>query len=99
MTKSCYQKAVELLGPRPHFVQQLRQKLSARHYPDEEIEAAIERLSGMGVLDDYETARGLVKSRQRRSPIGRRRKLYGLPPGLTHQRLLGITQALQFEPE
>jgi SOS response regulatory protein OraA/RecX len=73
LTKSCYQKAVELLSFRPHFVVQLRQKLSDRHYSDDEIEASVERLTRSGLLDDFETARGFVASRLRRGPIGRRR--------------------------
>ena len=73
MTKSCYQKALELLALRPHFVEQLRQKLSDRHYDAEEIEASIARLLESGLLEDYETARGFVESRLRRGPIGGRR--------------------------
>jgi len=73
LTKSCYQKAIELLSRRPHFVEQLRQKLADRHYAGDEIEATIERLSQSALLDDYETARGFVEMRLRRGPIGRRR--------------------------
>jgi regulatory protein len=73
LKKNCYQKALELLAPRPHFVEQLRQKLSDRDYEYAEVEKTLERLLESGLLDDLETARGFVRTRLRRGPIGRRR--------------------------
>jgi SOS response regulatory protein OraA/RecX len=60
---SCYEKAVELLGQRPHFRRQLAQKLARRGYPEAEIEQALDRLAEQGYLDDAEAARGFAAGR------------------------------------
>jgi regulatory protein len=73
LKKNCHQKALELLAPRPHFVEQLRQKLANRDYEYAEVEETLERLLESGLLNDEETARGFVRMRLRRGPIGRRR--------------------------
>ena len=69
----CYDKAVELLARRSHFRRELEAKLEARNYPGDEIAATLERLTGVGAIDDRRTSREFVESRLRRGPIGRRR--------------------------
>jgi regulatory protein len=67
MAKSaCYDKAVQLLAARPHFRAELAGKLARRGYPPEEIEAALDRLTEQGYLDDRETASGFVEGRLER---------------------------------
>lgn len=60
---SCYDKAVQLLGSRPHFRRELQAKLAQRGFPDGEIEEALDRLAGQGYLDDAKTAAGFVEQR------------------------------------
>jgi len=70
---SAYQKAVQLLGSRPHFRRELQAKLAQRNYPAEEIEEALDRLTGQGYLDDRKTAVAFVEQRLSRSSEGRLR--------------------------
>ena len=62
----CYDKAVQLLAARPHFRAELAGKLARRGHPQEEIEAALDRLTGQGYLDDRETAARFVEGRLER---------------------------------
>ena len=73
MADSAYQKALELLARRPHFEREIRRKLTDRGFDEEECEAAVERLRASRYLDDLECARGFIRSKLRRSPLGRRR--------------------------
>jgi regulatory protein len=65
-----YQKALQLLATRAHFRRELEVKLRQRRYPEEEIEAALARLTEQGYLDDRATARVFVESRQERASEG-----------------------------
>ena len=69
--KSCYDKAVELLGVAPHFRRQLGAKLLRRGYDRESVEAALDRLAEQGYLDDEKAATGFVASRLARGGIGK----------------------------
>jgi len=68
-----YQKALQLLAVRAHFRRELETKLRQRGFPGEEIEAALEKLTEQGYLDDRATARVFVESRQARGSEGRAR--------------------------
>jgi len=70
---TCYGKAVQLLAARSHFRAELAAKLSRRGYPQEEVEAALDRLAREGFLDDTRTAREFVAHRQESRGEGRRR--------------------------
>lgn len=70
---TAYQKALELLALRDHFRAELRAKLVARRFPESEIEAALDRLEGEGLVDDRRTARQLADLRLNGEPLGRRR--------------------------
>lgn len=72
-SQEAYEKAVQLLSRRSHFVRQLEEKLMLRRYPREQVDACLERLVELGLLDDQRTACEFVEMRLRRSPIGRRR--------------------------
>ncbi len=60
---SAYDKAVQLLGVRPHFRRQLALKLAQRGYADGEVETALERLAGQGYVDDAAAARDFAAAR------------------------------------
>lgn len=68
---TAYQKAVQLLGSRPHFQRELQAKLAQRGFPAEEIEEALDRLAVQGYLDDSKTAAGFVEQRLSRNNEGR----------------------------
>ena len=70
---SAYQKAVQLLGSRPHFRRELQAKLAQRGFPPGEIEEALDRLTEQGYLDDRKTAAGFVEHRLSRNTEGRLR--------------------------
>jgi regulatory protein len=53
---AAFDKAVELLARRPHFAAELRRKLAARGFETAEIEAALERVAGLGYLDERRLA-------------------------------------------
>jgi regulatory protein len=70
---TCYDKAVQLLGSRPHFRRELQAKLAQRGFPAGEIAEALDRLAGLGYLDDRKTAAAFVEQRLERSAEGRLR--------------------------
>ena len=70
---SCYDKAVELLGRRPHFRRRLAAKLAQRGYEEEEVAAALARLAAQGYLDDARLAREVARGRATRAGEGARR--------------------------
>lgn len=73
MDISCYDKAVQLLGSRPHFRRELQAKLAKRGFPEEEIGEALDRLTDQGYLDDAKTAASFVEHRLERNAEGRLR--------------------------
>jgi regulatory protein len=68
-----YDRAVRLLAGRPHFRAELSAKLAQRGYPPAEIEAALDRLTAEGYLDDVRAARDFVAHRAERKAEGRLR--------------------------
>ena len=73
MSVSCYARAVRLLAVRPHFRAELKTKLAQRGYPEDEIEAALDRLTSERFLDDIQAARGFVAHRLEKGGEGRLR--------------------------
>lgn len=70
---SCYNKAVQLLGSRPHFRRELQVKLVQRGFSGEEIEETLDRLVGQGYVDDRKTAVSFVEQRLEHNHEGRLR--------------------------
>jgi regulatory protein len=66
-----------LLSYRPQSTQEIRQKLSKK-YEEVVIEAAIERMTRMGYLDDQTFARFWIESRRRSKPLGKQALRYEL---------------------
>lgn len=60
-----------LLSYRPQSSHEIRQKLSKKGYEEAVIEAAIERMTRMGYLDDRSFARFWIESRSRSKPLGK----------------------------
>ena len=73
MSVSCYARAVRLLAVRPHFRAELKTKLAQRGYPEDEIEAALDRLTSERFLDDIRAARDFVAHRLEKGGEGRLR--------------------------
>ena len=69
----CRDKALELVGRRPHFHRELQQKLLSRGFPPEEVEEALQDLVRLGLLDDLEHAHGLATGSMSRKGFGPRR--------------------------
>ena len=70
---SPYDRAVHLLAARPHFRAELEAKLVQRGYPEDEIAAALDRLTAEGYLDDVRAARDFVAHRLEQKAEGRLR--------------------------
>ncbi len=57
-----YDRALRMLAARGRSVRELRRRLLAAREPEAHVDAALERLQGMGLLDDAEYARQLARS-------------------------------------
>lgn len=71
--KPCIEVAVGMLGRRDYSIFDMRQKLTQKEYPEEEIEQAITRLQGLEYLDDHKYARHFVNDKGRLAGWGRMR--------------------------
>jgi len=71
--REAFDKALELLAPRPHFVFELAFKLRRRGYADEAVDECLARLTELGYLDDLKTGRSFCRQRVARSDWGPRR--------------------------
>lgn len=85
-----YHKAQDLLARRPHFSAELRQKLKNRGFCAADIDAAIDRLTEFGYLDDVDNGRQLAgnylwKKGYGRLMIVQRLRKKGLPQALASQ--------------
>ena len=60
---SAYQKALDLLSRRDHFRRELVDKLRQREFPNDEIDAAVERCEDLGLVDDRRVAARFVEVR------------------------------------
>lgn len=69
--KSCFEKAVELLGRRAHFRRELELKLARRGYALDEVKATLDRLQDLKYIDDEKTAGSFVEARAERAPAGK----------------------------
>lgn len=70
--------ASRFLSYRPRSVQEVRQNLVEKDFPDPVIEAALERLTALGYLDDHAFATFWVGQRNSFKPIGTRALRYEL---------------------
>jgi len=66
----CREKALELLGHRAHFRRELQRKLAQRGFAEDEIEATLHELSGLGLIDDLSQARQLASGPLTRKSFG-----------------------------
>lgn len=71
-------KALDLVGRRPHFRRELQQKLLDRGFPTDEVDSALEDLARLGLLDDLGAARDLASGPMTRKGYGPRRMLMEL---------------------
>lgn len=62
--------ALRFLEARPRSTSEIRERLRRKDFADEAIEAAIERLAALGMIDDAAFARAWVESRQANRPRG-----------------------------
>lgn len=63
MPTSAYETALNLLTARPYTKRNLRRKLVQKEFPPAEVDAAIERLVGNGILDDNRYAAQFARGR------------------------------------
>ncbi len=64
------QAALRFLEARPRSTSEIRERLRRKEFADEAIEAAIERLVALGMIDDAAFARAWVENRQASHPRG-----------------------------
>lgn len=65
--------ALSLLSHRPRSAAELRRRLARKGFDAEVVDACVEALGGVGVVDDAAFAESLVRDRVRLRPQGRRR--------------------------
>ncbi|GIV97987.1 MAG: regulatory protein RecX [Herpetosiphonaceae bacterium] len=65
-----YEAALRFLEARPRSEREVRARLQRRGFPDDHIEAALERLRSLGLVDDSAFARFWVENRQAHRPRG-----------------------------
>ncbi len=70
-SEHAFQAALRLLATRPRATAELRERLRRKQHPPEALEAALSRLSELGLLDDAAFSRAWIENRQRLSPRGR----------------------------
>src|SRR4026207_304876 len=63
MAASAYETALNLLTARPYTTRNLRRKLVQKEFAPAEVDAAIERLVGNGILDDSRYAAQFARGR------------------------------------
>ena len=74
MSRSAYEYALSLLSARPYTARNLRRKLVQKEFAVGEVEAAIERLVGNGLLDDNRYAAQFARGKLL-GPGGSRRRI------------------------
>lgn len=67
-----YNAALHFLGARPRSTREIRDRLRQKDYPDDHIDVALERLRGLGLVNDEAFARFWVENRQACKPKGAR---------------------------
>lgn len=73
MTNAAYQAALRMLARRNHFRAELADKLLRRGFVSAEVEAALERCAGLGLVDDEGLASRFAEVRGTESGWGPRR--------------------------
>ena len=68
----CYDAALRFLAVRSRSEQEVRQRLARHGYPGELIDRTLDRLRGVGLIDDAAFARYWVEQRQTHRPRGSR---------------------------
>lgn len=74
----CKDKALDLVGRRPHFQRELQRKLLDRGFPTHEVDSALDDLVRLGLLDDFQHARDLAAGSMTRKGFGPRRMRFEL---------------------
>lgn len=102
---ACYDKALETLARRARSAADLGRWLRARDFTPDDIAAALERLTALGLLDDLAFARGFARTRAAGRGFGRRRiaaelARKGVPRDVVDAVLAELAEDLdQSEPE
>lgn len=78
MSEEAHQSALDLLSRREHSRRELARKLRRKGYGRDDIEGALERLEGAGLLSDARYARLFVTDRLAVNPQGTWRLVRGL---------------------
>lgn len=67
-----YNAALHFLASRPRSTREIRQRLREKDYPDDHIDAAVQKLATLGLVNDQAFARYWVENRQTHKPRGAR---------------------------
>lgn len=68
---SAYEAALKFLSPKARTVREVELKLDEGCYSEGEIMQTVERLTGLGLLDDEKYARDFIESRLNTKPVSR----------------------------
>jgi regulatory protein len=70
--KSCHERALGLLSVRPRSRRELQRRLRQAGFDDQDVEDVLERLEGVGLIDDDAFARQLAEHQMGARKAGRR---------------------------
>ena len=73
-----FERALRYLAKRPRSAEEVRRNLAKKKVADSHIAVALERLQGLGYLDDYGFAKYWLENRARFKPLGPRALRYEL---------------------
>lgn len=68
----CFEAVLRFLGPRPRSEREVRQRLSRHEFAQELIDRAVEKVRGLGLIDDTAFAEYWIDQRQTHRPRGAR---------------------------
>ena len=74
----CKDKALDLVGRRPHFRRELQRKLLDRGFSAREVDSALDDLVRLDLLDDLQHARDMAAGSMTRKGFGPRRMRFEL---------------------
>lgn len=102
---ACHDRAMDLLARRPHSVEELRRKLRRKQFRPDLVEAELNTLERLKLLDDRLVAEDYCRQKLAASPpVGRRRvfhelRRHGIDPELAEDALQNVWDSGDEEAE
>ncbi len=97
-SSGAFQYALKLLAYRSRSVAELKVKLSRKGFTEDEADAALQRLVGLGYIDDPALSEALARQARENRRFGKKGAMAfllkrGIPPGLAASALTGYDES------